>query len=219
MEQNIPSWRHLFAFLVTVAGMYGALRLSQIQPAPTPPPLPVMHIRMMEPPPPPPPPPQKPSPVRTVAPAPAPKAVRAPVKSEPNPTVAAPAAAPVAAAPAAPATPPAAVTSPAPPAPVTSASVEAAYVARLRSAVEAQKHYPTSKDAMLQQPRGTVSVWILLDRKGTLIDAGIDQSRGSLLNQAALQSVHRASYPAFPAEIYAGETQHRFVVSLDYAPQ
>ena len=220
MERDTPLWRHLFAFLVTIAAAYGVLRLSQSQPPVEPPKQPVMHIRMAEPLPPPPAAPQVPVkqiPAKSVAPVPKPKVVTAPAVNEPNPTLAAPLAAPAPTT--ATATPPAQVTVPGPPAVNASASLEAAYGAMLRTAVEAQKHYPTSKDAMIQQPRGAVSVWITVDRHGALVDAGIDQSHGSLLDRAALQSVHRASYPPFPADLYPGETRHRFVVSLNYTPQ
>lgn len=220
MERDTLSWRHLFALLITAASGYGAYLASQLPPEPPPPPPPrVIHIQIASPPPPNPvPPPPKPVP-QPPQPTPTPQhVVRAPVVNQPNPTIAAPPAAPNVP-PAPPPSNPAPPAPPSPPAPVATVNTEALYGARVNAAVEAQKHYPTGKDAMLQQPRGLVSVWLVINRQGTLVDAGIEKSVSGVLNPAALQSVHRANYPAFPADLYPGQAQHRFVVSLNYIPQ
>jgi protein TonB len=217
MERDTLSWRHLLALLITAAGAYGAWRGVQVAPDIVPPPPKVMHVRIAAPPPSPPPPvplpPQRPQ----AQPQPVPRIARAPVANEPDATIAAPRPSPVTT-PSAPS--PSQPTAPsALPAQDVSASLEALYAAHLRDAVETMKHYPTGKDAMLEQPRGTVAVWVMLNRQGAVVDAGIAESRGSILNQAALQSVHRAVYPPFPAELYRGQSEHRFVVSLNYTPQ
>ena len=219
MERDTLSWRHLFALVITVAFGYGAWRASQMPPEPPPEPQrPVIHIHIAAPPPSPVPPPPKPVPQ---PPQPTPQHVaRAPVVNQPNPTMAAPPASPNPAPPSPPPANPAPPAPPVPPAPAANVNAEALYGARLHAAIEAQKHYPTSKDAMLQQPRGTVVVAVTLDRSGKLVgDPEIVTSRGGILDQAAKQSVRRAGYPPMPPEIYPGQSQHTFNVALEYTPQ
>ena len=105
---------------------------------------------------------------------------------------------------------------PAPAAPAAS-SQDDVYAAQLRTYLESIKHYPTSKEARLQRPRGNVDVWFVLDRAGGVKEAGVEDSSGSLiLDGAALALVRGASYPAFPAEAFKGEATHRFTVHLNY---
>jgi protein TonB len=105
---------------------------------------------------------------------------------------------------------------PAPAAPA-AASQDDVYAAQVRAYLESIKHYPTSKEARLQRPRGTVDVWFILDRAGGVKEAGVEESSGSLiLDGAALTTVRGASYPAFPAEAFKGDATHRFTVHLNY---
>jgi protein TonB len=138
-------------------------------------------------------------------------------KAAPTPTpTPAPAASeqPAAVAPQAVAAP--AVARPAPPTAVS--SDDEVYKAQIRAYLEGIKHYPTSKEARLQRPRGTVNVWIVIDRSGGMKEAGIEESSGSLiLDGAALSTVRNASYPAFPADAFKGEPTHRFTVQLNYS--
>ena len=99
-----------------------------------------------------------------------------------------------------------------------STSADDAYAARVKAYLESFKHYPTSKEARLQRPRGTVEVWIVIDRNGGMKEAGVETSSGSLiLDGAALQLVRGGSYPAFPPESFNGEATHRFTVQLNYS--
>jgi protein TonB len=101
--------------------------------------------------------------------------------------------------------------------PMTTADDDA-YAARVRAYLESIKHYPTSKEARLQRPRGTVNVWVVVDRSGGMKEAGIEDSSGSMiLDGAALNTVRGASYPAFPPDAFKGQTTHRFTVQLNYS--
>jgi protein TonB len=108
---------------------------------------------------------------------------------------------------------------PAPPSPprAATATEDDAYTAKVKAYLESLKHYPTSKEARLQRPRGTVEVWFVLDRTGGVKDAGIETSSGSLiLDGAALSLVRGSSYPAFPADAFKSDATHRFTVHLAY---
>ncbi len=98
---------------------------------------------------------------------------------------------------------------PAPPAPVGNVSLQSTYISSVHAAIEQQKRYPMSKEARLQQPSGTATVWFVLNRAGELQESGIEESAGGILDRAALESVHRATYPPFPATTWPGEEQHQ----------
>jgi protein TonB len=208
------SWRHVLAFLVTIVAVWliwSGTRLVLTEPVHKPQPN-LMHISLASPPAPVVPPkvtPKPPKPVASKTPS-----QRTPVETPshtPGPPVVenAPVSA-QASAPPAPAAPPAQ--------PPDSAAVNSSYAARVRAAIEAQKHYPMSKDARLEQPRGTVGVWVELTRDGTIVDAGIEESAGSILDRQALETVRRATYPPFPAGAYPGQSQQRFAASLNFIP-
>lgn len=130
----------------------------------------------------------------------------------PNPAAAAPPQPDVPAAAAVAAEPPPVAARPAP-----TVAPDASYVAQIRTYLESIKRYPSGKEARLQRPRGEVIVWFVLDRRGGVKDSGIENSSGSLiLDNAALQLVRGASYPAIPGEIYPDQQTHRFTVNLNY---
>ncbi len=98
-----------------------------------------------------------------------------------------------------------------------SASVEAEFIARVRALLNASKRYPTGREASLQRPQGKVRVWFTLARNGGLLDSGLqDSSNSLLLDNAALATVRRAAFAAFPAEAWAGQEQHRFSAELEF---
>ncbi|MDB5395499.1 MAG: energy transducer TonB [Rhodospirillales bacterium] len=102
--------------------------------------------------------------------------------------------------------------------PPTTPAENDAYTAQIKAYLESIKHYPTSKEARLQRPRGAVDVWIVVDRSGAMKEAEIENSSGSLiLDGAALSTVRGAAYPAFPAGAFKGESTHRFKVQLNYS--
>jgi len=109
---------------------------------------------------------------------------------------------------------------PPPPAPPpSSAAVENAYVVSVRTLLNANKRYPTGREASLQRPSGKAVVWFVLNRNGTLQDAGIDDTSNSiLLDNAALSTVRRTSYTPWPEGSWPSQAQHRFTVTLDFVP-
>lgn len=121
--------------------------------------------------------------------------------------------------------PAAALPRPAPPPPVKSGvqkespSVVASahYERAVLAALERAKRYPTSREARLTRPEGTVKVWLVIDRSGELTDSGLLESSGSnLLDSAALRTVRLTSYPPFPDQAYEGQATHKFIASLKY---
>lgn len=185
-------------------------------PQPAPPPTPAPPVPA--PPTPAPPVPQPPRPVTPPKPIARPKPVAQPTPiPTPEPAAEVAAAAPTTApttatASTAPAAPPHAAAASA------NASAEDAYVAMIRADIEANKHYPNGKEARLARPHGDVEVWFRLDRSGAVKEAGVQTSSGSLiLDQAALSLVRSGNYPGFPAGIYSGADEHRFVVTLSYS--
>ena len=152
------------------------------------------------------------APVTATPPTPAPTAPNEPAKVEaPRPVQAAPAVTPQPAAEPAKPLPP-------PPAP-SSAAVENAYVVNVRTLLNANKRYPTGREASLQRPSGKAVVWFVLNRSGTLQDADIDDTSNSiLLDNAALSTVRRTSYTPLPEGSWPGQAQHRFTVTLDFVP-
>jgi protein TonB len=152
------------------------------------------------------------APVTATPPTPAPTALNEPAKVEaPRPVQAAPAVTPQPVAEPAKPLPP--------PPPPSSAAVENAYVVNVRTLLNANKRYPTGREASLQRPSGKAVVWFVLNRNGTLQDAGIDDTSNSiLLDNAALSTVRRTSYTPLPEGSWPGQAQHRFTVTLDFVP-
>ncbi len=100
-----------------------------------------------------------------------------------------------------------------------SRNTEAIYAERVRTALRSAKHYPTGREASLQRPSGTSTVWFIVNRNGDLADAGIANSSGfMLLDNAALSTVRRGTYPAFPNDAWPDKTQQRFSVELNFSP-
>jgi protein TonB len=89
----------------------------------------------------------------------------------------------------------------------------------VRAQLNANKRYPTGREASLQRPSGKAVVWFVLNRNGTLSDAGIEDSSNSIiLDNAALSTVRRTSYATWPEGSWPGQSQHRFTVTLDFVP-
>ncbi|WP_151777429.1 energy transducer TonB [Acinetobacter brisouii] len=107
---------------------------------------------------------------------------------------------------------------PKPTASVSSASAEASYLAKVRGAVEAQKRYPTGREASLERPEGSVEVWLEVDRSGKVLSSGIsNKAKSMLLNRAAtnsLQSIQKIS--PFPADAFVGSNTKKFTATLNY---
>jgi protein TonB len=105
-----------------------------------------------------------------------------------------------------------------PPAPV-SISLENNYTASIRATLNSNKRYPTGREASLQRPAGKVKLWFVLNRNGSLQEAGIDESSNSIiLDNAALATVRRTTYLAWPEGSWPAQSQHKFTVTLDFVP-
>ncbi len=99
------------------------------------------------------------------------------------------------------------------------ASMESEYAAKLRAMLNSTKRYPTGRAASQQRPQGKVKVWFTLNRAGTLLDAGIlESSNSNLLDDAAIATVRRGVYPAFPHETWVGQEQHKFSAEIEFTP-
>ena len=97
-------------------------------------------------------------------------------------------------------------------------TAEELYVARLHSYLESIKRYPTSREARTERPTGNVDLWFVLDRKGGLVEAGIERGSGSMiLDQAALSTIRRGEYVPFPTEAWQGHPTRRFTVRLHFS--
>ena len=103
--------------------------------------------------------------------------------------------------------------------PPISVSLENNYIVSVRATLNANKRYPTGREASLQRPSGKVKLWFVLARNGTLQDAGIDESSNSIiLDNAALSTLRRTTYAPWPEGSWASQSQHKFTVTLDFVP-
>ena len=103
--------------------------------------------------------------------------------------------------------------------PPISVSLENNYIVSVRATLNANKRYPTGREASLQRPSGKVKLWFVLARNGALQDAGIDDSSNSIiLDNAALSTLRRTTYAPWPEGSWASQTQHKFTVTLDFVP-
>ena len=103
--------------------------------------------------------------------------------------------------------------------PPISVSLENNYIVSVRATLNANKRYPTGREASLQRPSGKVKLWFVLARNGALQDAGIDESSNSIiLDNAALSTLRRTTYAPWPEGSWASQTQHKFTVTLDFVP-
>lgn len=99
------------------------------------------------------------------------------------------------------------------------AAVENNYIVSVRATLNANKRYPTGREASLQRPAGKVKVWFILLRNGSLQEAGIDESSNSIiLDNAALSTVRRTNYAAWPENSWPNQSTHKFTVTLDFVP-
>ena len=103
--------------------------------------------------------------------------------------------------------------------PPISVSLENNYIVSVRATLNANKRYPTGREASLQRPSGKVKLWFVLARNGALQDAGIDESSNSIiLDNAALSTLRRTTYAPWPEGSWASQSQHKFTVILDFVP-
>jgi TonB family protein len=95
--------------------------------------------------------------------------------------------------------------------------LEAQYAAALRADIDSRTHAPDSLQYRLRRPSGEVRVRFVLERSGELQEATLLRSSGSsVLDQAALAIVSSGHYPPMPAQAFAGEVRHTFVVTIEF---
>jgi protein TonB len=100
-----------------------------------------------------------------------------------------------------------------------SLSLENNYIASVRNTLNANKRYPTGREASLQRPAGKVKIAFVLARNGSLVEASVEESSNSIiLDNAALATVRRTNYAPWPDGSWPSQSQHKFTVSLDFVP-
>ena len=140
---------------------------------------------------------------RVLQPAPAPPEPL-PVEEQPAPADAALVAAPAA--------PPAATATAAKP------DLESLYAAELLADINRRKHPPDSAQYRVQRPHGEVLVRFVLSRSGEPRTVSVARSSGSaILDEEARKVVASGHYPPMPEKCFVGETQHTFIVTIEYS--
>ena len=114
---------------------------------------------------------------------------------------------------AAPAAPPAATET------VSKPDLESLYTAQLLADIKRRNHPPDSAQYRLQHPHGEVQVRFVLLRSGEPRTVSVVRSSGSaILDQEAVKVVAAGHYPPMPEKCFVGETQHTFLVTIEYQP-
>jgi protein TonB len=107
---------------------------------------------------------------------------------------------------------------PAPPPVKVQPAFESNYVSELKAYLEKIKKYPSSREARLTHPQGTVVLSLLIARNGQLQDIRVvGTSHSNLLDGEAVKTIKAGSLPAFPEQAYAGESSHEFKVNMEYS--
>ena len=96
---------------------------------------------------------------------------------------------------------------------------DARYAAELRSDIDRRTHPPDSAQYRLRHPSGEVRVRFVLVRSGQTQRVALEHSSGSvLLDEAALTIVRSGHYPPMSAKTFVGESEHTFVVTIEFRP-
>ena len=96
-------------------------------------------------------------------------------------------------------------------------SLDASYVSELKAYLEKIKKYPSSREARLSRPQGTVTLSLLITRSGQLLEVRVlTTSHSNILDSEAVKSIKTANLPAFPKEAFMGEDSHEFSVNMNY---
>jgi protein TonB len=99
------------------------------------------------------------------------------------------------------------------------ASLEGEYIGKVRAMLNSTKRYPTGRQASQQRPEGKTKLWFTITRHGALVDVGImESSNSNLLDDAALATVRRGTYEAFPPNTWVGQEQHTFSTEIAFSP-
>jgi protein TonB len=97
--------------------------------------------------------------------------------------------------------------------------LESLYTAQLLADIRRRNHPPDSAQYRLQHPHGEVQVRFVLLRNGEPRTVSVVRSSGSaILDQEAVKVVASGHYPPMPEKAFVGETQHTFLVTIEYQP-
>lgn len=97
--------------------------------------------------------------------------------------------------------------------------LESLYIAQLLADIKRRNHPPDSAQYRLQHPHGEVQVRFVLARSGEARTVSVVRSSGSaILDQEAVKVVASGHYPPIPEKAFVGETQHTFLVTIEYQP-
>jgi TonB family protein len=95
--------------------------------------------------------------------------------------------------------------------------VDAQYAAQLRADIDRRTRPPDSARYRLRHPTGEVYVRFVVTRAGLQKSSTLVRSSGSVdLDDTALQIVSSGHYPPMPAEAFAGEAEHAFLVTIEF---
>jgi protein TonB len=103
------------------------------------------------------------------------------------------------------------------PAPAARPDLEAQYAAGLRANIDQRTRPPDSAAYRLRRPSGEVRVGFVLIRSGELKAVHVLRSSGSpVLDDAAVAIVSTGRYPPMSANLFAGENEHTFSVTIEF---
>ncbi len=95
--------------------------------------------------------------------------------------------------------------------------LEAQYAAGLRADIDRRTHPPDSAQYRLHRPSGEVRVGFVVMRNGEPKVVRVLRSSGSaILDEAAVAIVSSGHYPAMPTQVFAGEEEHVFAVTIEF---
>jgi TonB family protein len=102
-------------------------------------------------------------------------------------------------------------------APASHPDLDAQYAAGVRSDIDRRTHVPDSVRYRLSRPSGEVRVGFILSRAGEPRAVALRRSSGSaILDEAALSIVASGHYAAMPANVFTGEAEHEFAVTIEF---
>jgi protein TonB len=103
------------------------------------------------------------------------------------------------------------------PAPAARPDLEAQYAAGLRANIDQRTRPPDSAAYRMRRPSGEVRVGFVLIRSGEVKAVHVMRSSGSLiLDAAAVAIVSTGRYPPMSANLFAGEGEHTFSVTIEF---
>jgi protein TonB len=95
--------------------------------------------------------------------------------------------------------------------------LEAQYASGLRADIDRRTHPPDSAQYRLHRPSGEVRVGFVVKRNGEPKTVRVLRSSGSsILDEAAVAIVSSGRYSPMTAQVFAGEAEHVFAVTIEF---